>query len=110
MDLTPEITQLTALRRGIDMIDDHLVALLGLRMESARAVADAKATEQLGVYQQARHQAVLQRVRHLAVEHRLDQDYVSAVFKLITAASVETQQRQAPVGTSLDDRVSESPT
>ena len=91
--------QLTSLRGVLDVIDDHLIALLALRMDTAREIADAKAAGQLAAYQPSRHAAVLRRAGRQASRYGLDQGYVTALFELITAETVVTQQRRlAPVG------------
>ena len=91
--------QLTSLRGVLDVIDDHLIALLALRMDTAREIADAKAVGQLAAYQPSRHDAVLRRAGQQAGRYGLDRAYVTALFELITAETVVTEQRRlTPVG------------
>jgi chorismate mutase/prephenate dehydratase len=81
-----------ALRAEIEEIDRRLLALLKVRMERVEAIARTKLRQAIPFRDQQREDQVLQRVRHLAVEHGLDARGVEKLYRQIMEMSISHQK------------------
>ena len=79
------------LRTGIDRIDASLIDLLAERMGISGAIGRIKERSGLTVLQTGRWNAVLEKVRTMAKEKDLDEDFITEIFTTIHRASMERQ-------------------
>ena len=91
---TPEISSkrdLQSLRETIEEADRDLLSSLRRRMDLVEEVVRAKLDAASPFRDPAREEQVLQRVRHLAVEHGLDAHEVERLYRVILDMSVAHQ-------------------
>ena len=91
---TPEISgkrDLQSLREAIEDADRDLLASLRRRMDLVEEVVRAKLDAASPFRDPAREEQVLQRVRHLAVEHGLDAHEVERLYRVLLDMSVAHQ-------------------
>ncbi len=79
------------LRSGIDRIDAALVDLLAQRMDISESIGRIKERSGMTVLQTGRWNAVLDKVRRMAKEKDLDEDFITEIFTTIHRASMERQ-------------------
>ena len=84
------------LRTGIDRIDASLIDLLAERMSISEAIGRIKERSGLTVLQTGRWNAVLEKVRAMAKEKDLDEDFITEIFTTIHRASMERQLGNSP--------------
>ena len=82
------------LRSGIDRIDADLIDLLARRMDISEAIGRIKDSSGLTVLQTGRWNSVLERVRALAKEKDLDEDFITEIYTTIHRASMERQLKR----------------
>ena len=82
------------LRTGIDRIDAALVDLLAERMSISESIGRIKERSGLTVLQTGRWNSVLERVKTLAKEKDLDEDFITEIFTTIHRASMERQLKK----------------
>ncbi|HIZ85623.1 MAG TPA: bifunctional 3-deoxy-7-phosphoheptulonate synthase/chorismate mutase type II [Candidatus Coprenecus stercoravium] len=82
------------LRTGIDRIDAALVDLLAERMSISESIGRIKERSGLTVLQTGRWNTVLERVRAMAKEKDLDEDFITEIFTTIHRASMERQLKK----------------
>ena len=82
------------LRSGIDRIDADLINLLARRMDISEAIGRIKDSSGLTVLQTGRWNSVLERVRALAKEKDLDEDFITEIYTTIHRASMERQLKR----------------
>lgn len=82
------------LRSGIDRIDAALVDLLAQRMDISESIGRIKERSGLTVLQTGRWNAVLEKVRAMAKEKDLNEDFITEIFTTIHRASMERQLPQ----------------
>lgn len=83
--------KLESLRKEIDRIDSSLVSLLAERMDISEAIGTIKEHSGMTILQTGRWNVVLEKVRDLAKEKNLDEDFVTEIFTTIHRASMERQ-------------------
>lgn len=89
MTHTPDLQQL---REQLEAIDRELLTLLSRRMTMVEQVAEAKIQTAYPFRDQGREELVLQRVRQLAVELKLDPHAVERLYRSIMEMSISHQQ------------------
>jgi chorismate mutase/prephenate dehydratase len=89
MSKTPDLQHL---REAIESIDREILSQLKIRMEKVEEVARAKIHAAYPFRDQQREEAVLQRVRGLAVELGLDAHGVERLYRQIMEMSISHQQ------------------
>lgn len=79
--------ELETLRRELDRIDDEMVRLFAERMNTVKSVAGAKRQSGGAVYNPAREQEIIRRVRGLVADELADYtaDLMSTLFELSRA-------------------------
>jgi chorismate mutase / prephenate dehydratase len=82
---------LQALRRGLDEIDDQIVALLARRAELSRRVWAAKQNDQTAVYKPARVAEIIARVTRLGAG-ALPPEHIEAIYREILSSSNALQR------------------
>ena len=82
------------LRTGIDRIDASLIDLLAERMSISESIGRIKERSGLTVLQTGRWNAVLEKVRTMAKEKDLDEDFITEIFTTIHRASMERQLKK----------------
>ena len=82
------------LRTGIDRIDASLIDLLAERMSISESIGRIKERSGLTVLQTGRWNTVLERVKALAKEKDLDEDFITEIFTTIHRASMERQLKK----------------
>ena len=82
------------LRTGIDRIDASLIDLLAERMSISESIGRIKERSGLTVLQTGRWNSVLARVRGMAKEKDLDEDFITEIFTTIHRASMERQLKK----------------
>lgn len=83
---------LSAIRESIEAVDRELLALLRRRMDLVEAVAQAKLRSAWPFRDPPREDLILQRVRHAALEARLDAHEVERLYRVILDMSVAHQK------------------
>jgi chorismate mutase len=85
---------LDRIRAGIDGVDNALVELLARRRELVIELAKIKKALDVPVYDRKREQALVERVKKWGAAHRLDEEFVEVVFRLIVMNSKEVQYHE----------------
>lgn len=94
--MKPDIQkELDEIRRGIDAVDNGVVKLLGERRDLVIRLARIKKVLDVPIYDRAREQALVDRVKKLGAGHKLNEEFVEVVFRLIMMNSKETQYHEA---------------
>jgi len=88
-----EPRDLQALREEIEKLDRDILGLLKRRMEQVEQVAEAKLEAASPFRDPLRENQVLQRVRHAAVDLKLDTHLVEKLYRQILEMSVARQQQ-----------------
>lgn len=87
--------ELDEIRVGIDAADNGIVKLLGERRALVIRLARIKKTLDIPIYDRAREQALVDRVKKLGRERELNEEFVEVLFRLIMMNSKETQYHEA---------------
>ena len=74
-------------RNEIDMLDTQIIEVLGQRFEVCRKVAFFKKEQDIPMMQYGRVEAVKQRCRNLARQHKVNEDFIVEVYNLIITES-----------------------
>ncbi len=83
---------LSRLRERIDVIDENLIRELSERMKVSAEIGELKRGHGVAIVQPGRWEKVLEKVRALASQYGLDEEFVLGVFDAIHAASVRKQE------------------
>ena len=86
---------LDAIRVGIDAADNGILKLLGERRELVIRLARIKKVLDIPIYDRKREQALIDRVKKLGKEKKLNEEFVEVLFRLIVMNSKETQYHEA---------------
>ena len=95
MDQEQKKTELDRIRRGIDAVDNGVVKLLAERRELVIQLAKIKKEFDIPIYDRQREQALIDRVKKWGAEHKLNEEFVEVVFRLIVMNSKEVQYHEA---------------
>ncbi|MDI6642563.1 MAG: chorismate mutase [Candidatus Hodarchaeaceae archaeon] len=91
--------KLQGLRQEIDKIDEQLISLLAQRLKLADELASLKRKLKLGVRDEARERAIIDRVRKRARELKMDPTFAEDVWRLVMAQMTgEERERLGAVG------------
>ncbi len=80
--------QLMEIRRRIDEIDENIVKLLAERLKLSGDIVSLKKKLKVGVRDESRERAVIDRARTLARELGVDADFVESIMRLVMAQMV----------------------
>ena len=86
---------LEKIRAGIDGVDNGIVKLLAERREGVLQLAKVKRVLGIPIYDRTREQALIDRVKGWGSEHKLNEEFVEVVFRLIVMNSKEMQYHEA---------------
>lgn len=86
---------LERIRAGIDKADNEIVRQLAARRKLAIELAKIKKEFDLPIYDRKREQALVDRVKKWGTEHRLNEEFVEVLFRLIIMNSKEVQYHEA---------------
>ena len=86
---------LDRIRTGIDEVDNGIVKLLARRRELVIELAKIKKTLNVPIYDRTREQALVDRVKKWGAEHKLNEEFVEVVFRLIVMNSKEVQYHES---------------
>lgn len=86
------LANLSRLRERIDVIDENLIRELSERMKVSSEIGELKRGHGVAIVQPGRWEKVLEKVRALASQYGLDEEFVLGVFDAIHAASVREQE------------------
>jgi chorismate mutase len=86
---------LDEIRQGIDAVDNGIVKLLGERRELVIRLARIKKVLDVPIYDRKREQALVDRVKKLGAQHKLNEEFVEVVFRLVVMNSKEIQYHEA---------------
>ena len=86
---------LKAYRDRIDGIDNQLLELLARRFEVTKEVGELKARMKLDSCDPVREQQKLDRLREMAVDNKLEPDFVIGLFQAIFSEVVANHRRLA---------------
>jgi chorismate mutase len=75
--------QIAKCRDQIDIIDDHLIQLLGLRFELVRKIGEFKADYDLPVVDQERKLQVSNNWHYLGKKSGLSEWFIASLYKLV---------------------------
>lgn len=81
--MSDSIDQIEKCRKQIDVIDDHLIKLLGLRFELVRKIGEYKAKHELPVVDHDRKLQVSNNWHYLGKKSGLSEWFVASFFKLV---------------------------
>lgn len=81
-----------SIRKEIDGIDRQIIANIGKRQQLAANLALVKQREGLPIRDEQRRKEVLNIAFTLAVEHKIDPDYVQKIFELLIDMSEQRQR------------------
>jgi chorismate mutase len=94
--MTPERQKdLDRIRAGIDKADNEIVRQLAARRELVIELAKIKKELDIPIYDRKREQALVDRVKKWGTEHKLNEEFVEVVFRLIIMNSKEVQYHEA---------------
>ena len=93
--MTDAQKELDEIRKGIDAVDNGIVQLLAQRRELALRLAKVKKALQVPIYDRVREQALVDRVKRWGGEHKLNEEFVEVVFRLIVMNSKEIQYHES---------------
>jgi chorismate mutase len=85
---------LDRIRTGIDGVDNGIVELLAQRRELVIELAKIKKALNVPIYDRRREQALIDRVKKWGVDHKLNEEFVEVVFRLIVMNSKEVQYHE----------------
>ncbi|MFI5360813.1 MAG: chorismate mutase [Elusimicrobiota bacterium] len=85
---------LARIRLGIDSVDNGIVELLAKRRELVIELAKIKKELNIAIYDRKREQDLVDRVKKWGVEHKLNEEFVEVVFRLIVMNSKEVQYHE----------------
>jgi chorismate mutase len=86
---------LDRIRTGIDEVDNGIVKLLARRRELVIELAKIKKELDIPIYDRKREQALVDRVKQWGTEHKLNEEFVEVVFRLIVMNSKEVQYHES---------------
>ena len=86
---------LDRIRTGIDEVDNGIVELLARRRGLVIELAKIKKTLDVPIYDRKREQALVDRVKKWGAEHKLNEEFVEVVFRLIVMNSKEVQYHES---------------
>lgn len=95
MDKARARKDLECIRAGIDATDNGIVKLLAERREWVLKLARVKRVLGIPIYDRAREQALIDRVKGWGAGHKLNEEFVEVVFRLIVMNSKEMQYHEA---------------
>jgi chorismate mutase len=81
------------LRNEIDRIDDEIINLLGKRKDLVAEIAKIKKESDNPVYDKDREQKIIGKLKKMAKEKGLDENFVSSLYAIILKDSKENQER-----------------
>ena len=84
--------KLDDLREQIDKTDAEIVRLIGQRMKIAEGIGKEKGKQHRHIVDKEREHSVLENVRHIAREEKVNQEDVESIYKQIVAISKGTQE------------------
>lgn len=86
--------RLARIRAGIDGVDDGVVRLLARRRALVIELAKIKKELNIPIYDRAREQALIDRVKKWGRKHELNEEFVEVVFRLVVMNSKEVQYHE----------------
>lgn len=86
---------LDRIRAGIDEADNGIVELLARRRALVIELAKIKKVLSVPIYDPKREQALVDRVKKLGAERKLNEEFVEVVFRLIVMNSKEVQYHES---------------
>ncbi len=95
MNKAQALKDLEKIRGGIDGVDNAIVKLLAERREWVLKLAKVKRVLGIPIYDRTREQALIDRVKGWGAEHKLNEEFVEVVFRLIVMNSKEMQYHEA---------------
>ena len=95
MDKEEATRDLERIRTGIDEVDNGIVRLLAKRREFVLDLARVKKILDIPIYDRKREQALVDRVKIWGTEHKLNEEFVEVVFRLIVMNSKEMQYHES---------------
>ncbi|MAM61000.1 chorismate mutase [Maritimibacter sp. UBA3975] len=95
------LTDLAAIRAGIDAIDDEIMVLLAERMAHVEAVVPIKKREGIAAAAPARAQTVYDKTRARAERLGIDPDMAEAMWRVMVEAIIAREERD--LGKTGDD-------
>ena len=89
----PGCTTIEEVRAAIDLIDERVVALLGLRFEYVKSIVRFKSTQE-DVHAKERYRAVLAQRRRWAEQHGLSPDVIEQVYRELLGYFIAEELRK----------------
>lgn len=86
---------LDRIRAGIDEADNGIVEILARRRRLVIELAKIKKVLNVPIYDPQREQALVDRVKTLGAERKLNEEFVEVVFRLIVMNSKEVQYHES---------------
>ncbi len=95
---------LSALRAGIDAVDERLIGLLAERFRLTRQIGRIKADQDIASVDPAREKTQIARIRQLAGAVGLDEDLAETVLRTVIGQVVAEHEHMRRIGASNEDQ------
>lgn len=95
---------LSALRAGIDQVDERLVVLLAERFRLTRQIGRIKAEQDIASVDPAREKAQIARIRQLAGDAGLNEDLAETVLRTVIGQVVAEHEEMRRLGADNEDQ------
>ncbi|MEO6191162.1 MAG: bifunctional 3-deoxy-7-phosphoheptulonate synthase/chorismate mutase type II [Saprospiraceae bacterium] len=90
--------RINKIRANIDQIDQHIIELLGERMLLAETIGDEKKLNGISIFQPDRWNEIIQKLKSLALENGLSEEFVFSLIEAIHIESIQHQSRKMNEG------------
>ena len=87
--------EIESLRREINSIDDNILELLSKRKRAVRKIAAIKKKLIMPIADNDREQQIIERLKMLAKEKRLNEEVIASLYKIIIKNSREEQENNS---------------
>ncbi len=86
--------QIQPIRKEIDAIDTQILSLLAHRRDEVAKVVSLKKTYKIPVFHPEREAELISNVRKLAIQFRMEPDFIEELYRIILENSRTGQTRQ----------------
>lgn len=85
-------SKIDKIRKQIDRIDLVLITALAERMSLMPEIADYKKANDIPIYQERREEEIMQKLKRIAQEQNLNEDFVEEIFLSVFNEAKRIQQ------------------
>jgi len=84
---------LEELRKDVDNIDNKMIGLLSKRKSTVKKISEIKKQKNTPIIDEGREQEIISRIKKLAKEKGLDENFIGSVYEIIINNSRNEQER-----------------